>query len=162
MGQIRRWPDSGEQAQIVSLYVDGLSTRRVAALLGFSPSCVANWCQPFARDRLDAVRLHCAKHVAQTSHWRTCRQRARKLMQKHVGRKLLRTEHVHHKDEDYTNNTLDNLEVLNEVEHAHVHRPPNPVPRHLRPHRQAYMKEYFKKNGWKYSYARKHSDVSSS
>lgn len=64
-------------------------------------------------------------------------------MERHLGRKLTRNEDVHHKDRDYTNNAIDNLEVLTKLAHARVHRPPNPVPRHLRPARQAYMKKYF-------------------
>lgn len=75
-----------------------------------------------------------------TKHWRTCRARARAAMEKHLGRKLGRREQVHHKDGDYTNNSLDNLEVLDPLEHNHRHHPDWEVPRHLRPARRAYMK----------------------
>jgi hypothetical protein len=65
-------------------------------------------------------------------------------MERFLGRKLSPWEHVHHKDEDYTNNSQDNLEVLLDSEHYALHHPKNPVPRHLRPERRAYMRAYLK------------------
>ena len=43
------------------------------------------------------------------------------LMEAILGRSLLPTEDVHHKDEDYTNNNLDNLEVIDHRKHASQH-----------------------------------------
>lgn len=45
----------------------------------------------------------------------------REVMEKHVGRKLLSTEIVHHKDEDKHNNSIDNLEILSPSAHAKHH-----------------------------------------
>ena len=47
----------------------------------------------------------------------------RHVMEKHLGRKLDRTEHVHHIDGDKTNNVLENLEVLLGSEHRRRHMP---------------------------------------
>ncbi len=45
----------------------------------------------------------------------------REVMEKHVGRKLLSTEIVHHKDENKQNNSIDNLEILTPSDHAKHH-----------------------------------------
>ena len=43
------------------------------------------------------------------------------IMEQHLGRRLLRTEHVHHKDGNTLNNHLDNLEVKDCHAHARMH-----------------------------------------
>lgn len=45
----------------------------------------------------------------------------RVLMESILGIQLLPTEDVHHKDEDYTNNNPDNLEVISHLEHEKQH-----------------------------------------
>ena len=45
----------------------------------------------------------------------------RVVMEEHLGRKLLTSEHVHHKDHDRSNNILSNLEVMTASEHAKHH-----------------------------------------
>lgn len=47
----------------------------------------------------------------------------RVLMENKVGRILRSDEHVHHKDEDKTNDDIENLELLDAAEHARLHRP---------------------------------------
>ncbi len=51
----------------------------------------------------------------------------RVLMENKIGRLLTRREHVHHKDEDKTNDSIENLDLLSVEEHARHHRPPNPL-----------------------------------
>ena len=48
----------------------------------------------------------------------------RYLMEQALGRPLLEDEHVHHIDEDRTNNALDNLEVLSVDQHKEKHSAP--------------------------------------
>lgn len=43
------------------------------------------------------------------------------LMEQKLGRELRDDEEVHHKDEDRTNNSLDNLTVLSTAEHNRIH-----------------------------------------
>lgn len=45
----------------------------------------------------------------------------RVIMENYLGRKLLPTEEVHHKDENPLNNEIDNLEVLTKEEHLRLH-----------------------------------------
>jgi hypothetical protein len=39
------------------------------------------------------------------------------IMEQHLGRKLEKSEEVHHKDEDKSNNNIENLEVLSKSDH---------------------------------------------
>lgn len=45
----------------------------------------------------------------------------RYVVEEHLGRKLLKSEHVHHINHDKTDNRLENLVVLNQSEHHRVH-----------------------------------------
>jgi len=47
----------------------------------------------------------------------------RLVMAKHIGRPLKKTEIVHHRDENKTNNHIDNLQIVNLSEHAKHHHP---------------------------------------
>lgn len=48
---------------------------------------------------------------------------ARYLMEEYLGRKLREDEEVHHKDHDKTNDVIENLEVINSIEHRKHHNP---------------------------------------
>lgn len=45
----------------------------------------------------------------------------RMIMEEHLGRKLLKTEMVHHKNGDKTDNRIKNLEIMLQSEHAKKH-----------------------------------------
>lgn len=47
----------------------------------------------------------------------------RYIMEQHIGRKLSRKEHVHHKNGIKTDNRLDNLEIMDASEHHRSHWP---------------------------------------
>lgn len=53
----------------------------------------------------------------------------RMVMADHLGRKLLPTEEVHHKDGNPTNNDLSNLELIDGGEHTRLHKKGKPLPR---------------------------------
>jgi hypothetical protein len=144
-----------DQQHIRDLYTRGLSCTDVGRIVGASRHRVWKICRDIARNKHDAALLKVKPSTS--THWRTCRANARKIMARKLGRKLLHGEEVHHKDENYTNNAVDNLEVLTVREHRHRHRPPNPTPRHLRPARQAYMKAYLKE--YNKTYVRRRSGV---
>lgn len=47
----------------------------------------------------------------------------RYVMEQHLGRKLLESEHVHHIDGDKSNNDISNLQVMDIKEHSKLHFP---------------------------------------
>jgi hypothetical protein len=50
----------------------------------------------------------------------------RHLMEQRLGRPLLRTEQVHHKNEDKQDNKIENLEVKSPAEHQRQHKQKHP------------------------------------
>lgn len=123
-----------------NLYKIGYSTRDIASFIDRSHSDIHRICKGITRDRYLAMEI---KYPPRKSkHWRTSRANARKEMEEHLGKSLRTDQHVHHKDEDYTNNDISNLEILSPSEHAKLHHPKNPVPRHKRPERVKYMRKY--------------------
>ena len=120
------------------LYAAGFSTRQVAEHTGLSKSYVAKLVRDIARPRDVALRLALP---ATSTHWRSTRQAARRLWERMRG-PIPEGHHIHHIDGDYTNNVIENLACLSSSEHGRLHHPANPVPRHLRPERQAYQKKY--------------------
>ena len=44
------------------------------------------------------------------------------VMENHIGRKLLPNEVVHHKNEDKTDNRIENLELMTISDHVSLHR----------------------------------------
>ncbi len=51
------------------------------------------------------------------------------LWWKHKGMLIANDEHIHHKDEDFTNNSIDNFEVINIHLHMSKHTNPNAISR---------------------------------
>jgi hypothetical protein len=47
----------------------------------------------------------------------------REVMEKCIGRKLLSSEHIHHKDGNHLNNDISNLEITNLSNHMSEHKP---------------------------------------
>jgi endogenous inhibitor of DNA gyrase (YacG/DUF329 family) len=45
----------------------------------------------------------------------------RRVMEKHLGRRLKKSEIVHHKDENRRNNAVSNLQVMTRAEHMRIH-----------------------------------------
>lgn len=51
-----------------------------------------------------------------------CVYEHRNVLEKNIGRKLLRSEDVHHIDKNRTNNSINNLQVIDHKEHARIHK----------------------------------------
>ena len=63
----------------------------------------------------------------QTTHNGATISEHRLVMERHLGRKLLPTEHVHHKNENKRDNRIENLMVLTIQEHTTLHRSKHPT-----------------------------------
>jgi transposase len=133
---MQRIPD----LRAILLYHDGLSTRQISIKLGTSKSLVARDIRASgsSRSRSAANQL---RQPPTSLHWRSSRNQARRVWERQVGL-IPSGHHIHHKNGDWTDNRLANLECLLASTHAYRHRPLNSVPRHLRPGRKAYMKAY--------------------
>ena len=104
---------------LVALYDSGLSTRQIALNLGLSHGYVHKRLQQLAigRSHSDAAIL---RQPAKSTHWRSCRQQARKVWTRTYG-PIPEGCHIHHKDGDFTNNAIENLECLSARDHMILH-----------------------------------------
>jgi len=140
---------------IEQLYIGGLTTRQISDIVDYGKSTIHKVVYNISRDYSAAAKL---RPLQPPKAERTSHQHARRIMEAHVGRKLLSNEHVHHKDENPFNNNIDNLEVKSASEHAKHHNPKNPLLRHMRHNRMKYMKNYlrtYRKVNRKVSHAEK-------
>src|SRR5258708_28886965 len=108
---------------VVRLYLSGLSTRQVAAQMGYSFSYVHRLCQDVGvtRDRTVALRL---RHRPTSKQWRSSRAVARPAVERFPRRRGHTNEHVPPKDGAYTNKGPGNLEGLNPRPPPPKHHPP--------------------------------------
>jgi len=56
----------------------------------------------------------------------------RLVMERHIGRPLLRTEHIHHINEDHLDNRIENLQIVSIAEHNAIHRKGKPLSSELK------------------------------
>ena len=50
-------------------------------------------------------------------------ERAREVIEKHLGRKLIKGEIIHHINENWKDNRIENLKVVSRKEHIKIHKP---------------------------------------
>lgn len=127
--------------ELIKLFNSGLSTRQIAKCVNLSYGYVHKLLRNlgYSRDRTEAVILACPP---KSKHWRSSRAAARKIWVR-INGPIPKGYHIHHKDGDFTNNSIENLECISASDHAKLHHPKNPVPRHLRPERKEYMRKYY-------------------
>ena len=76
------------------------------ASFGFKRDGKLESSNPYPRKQIDKIRM--------TEH--------RRIMQEHLGRKLLRSEHVHHINGNPLDNRIENLKLVSPVEHGKIHK----------------------------------------
>lgn len=109
------------RAKAIELYISGLSLRQVASSIGVFNTTVQRWLKIAGIELRNKSTAMMLRNPPRSNHWRSSRQSSRRLMERHLGRKLDFNEVVHHKDEDYTNRDLENLEVMPRSEHGRLH-----------------------------------------
>ncbi len=107
---------------VAPLWQAGLSTRQIAEVVGCGKSVVQKLCARYGLKRTKS-EANIIRQPPTSTHWRSSRAAARTKMRRYLGRFLEPYEHVHHKDGDFTNNSLDNLEVLRDEDHYDLHWP---------------------------------------
>jgi hypothetical protein len=101
------------------MYLANLSVPQIVKLLGVPRTPVDRYLRNLGimRSMKEAGRLY---RKDNTAHWRTTRNRAVNVWKESYGN-IPVGYHIHHKDGDYTNNTIDNLECLSASQHQLLH-----------------------------------------
>src|SRR3990167_2628575 len=71
------------------------------------------------RNRGKYIQLLARDHPSADSHGYIMEHRL--VMEKHLGRPIIKSEHVHHKNGHYKDNRIENLEVITHSEHMRQH-----------------------------------------
>lgn len=71
-------------------------------------------------DGMGYISLYMPDHPGAWKSGRIAEHRV--VMERHLGRRLKRSEHVHHKDGNRQNNAIENLEILTSSEHTRIHK----------------------------------------
>lgn len=140
---MRSFPSNDELSK---LFYAGLSCRQAArALSNISHAYVHKKWQLLGlrRDLSTAIRL---ANPSVSLHTLATHRRARRIWAQANGPIPVGC-HIHHIDHDHTNNNLENLACMPASEHGRLHSigPEYHIPKHLRPKRKAYNRDYMRK-----------------
>jgi len=102
---------------------------QIGEMCGVTNATILNWMQKFNLTRRKAARQigHCGTGTGEEhpqwkgggqSYWN---REARKIWARHYNYKIPGGFLIHHRDEDYTNNTMENLVMLTHGLHLKVH-----------------------------------------
>jgi hypothetical protein len=104
-----------------------LSVRDIARMTGYGKSFVARLCKDIVRNREDVIELSFENKPLPKSD-RALRHRARNSILKQ-GIELNSNQIVHHKNEDLTDYSPENLQIMTRAEHNRHHVKTRAVPR---------------------------------
>lgn len=123
---------------VASLYVGGATMKEIAAQFGLSVQPIKRILRESGVSKRTAARRRGLFSGEKNSAWKGGRRTRRDkyvivwtpegdrlehrlVMSRHLGRELLDSEVVHHKDENPSNNQIENLEILSQRAHSLQH-----------------------------------------
>jgi transposase-like protein len=135
-------PSAEEKAEVIRLYMEGVSCIKIAKQFGWGRDKPRFWLKRWGIDRRPVgfqkgnkpanyigkrsdgygyVLVHAPDHPSADKHG--CVREHRLVMENIAGRRLKRNELVHHKDGNKSNNSPENLEIMENPDHTKHHNP---------------------------------------
>jgi hypothetical protein len=116
-----------EKELAIKLYSERMDTVKIAEIIGVHPITVTRWCKNIIRRQIgenhhsykDGCIINGYKYISINGE-KTSEHRH--VMEKHLGRKLGKHEHIHHINKNTLDNRIENLKIVSMSEHKKEHK----------------------------------------
>lgn len=126
MGKItKRTNEEKEQAR--KLYSERVDTAKIAEIIGVHTITITRWCKDVIRKQ-SGKNHHSYKGGSVVNGYRKISidskvtYEHRHVMEKYLGRKLTKYEHIHHINHNGLDNRIENLKIVNMSDHRKEHK----------------------------------------